>query len=406
MKEDTTPAGAQATLFTRPFVLLCIAMFLGYANQWVMTPVIPLYVDSLGGSAFVAGLALLAFSVPSFTVRPYAGYVADKWNAAGVLAIGLILLTAGSLLFLVPFLAMVFIGGVVRGLGWAGLNIGGYTTLAMTAPEQRRGEAAGYYTSATASVAIIFPALGLWLITDSGGFPIVFLVSAVLSLLGFPIAMSLARARAAAKAATPAAAGAGPRGLLDRGVLLATGLNLCSTLAMPSVMAFLPLYARALGIENIGWFYVLAGITSIIARPVLGKKSDAMGRGPAIGLGLGAQGIGFLLITLAASLPLMLAGGIFVALGASIISSTSTALAMDLANTRFRGQAMATFSLSFQLGVGLGAILAGALADLFGLRGMYVGSMAITCAGLGLLALARKWLPPPRKEPDPAPGSH
>ena len=34
--------------------------------------------------------------------------------------------------------------------------------------------------------------------------------------------------------------------------------------------------ARALGIENIGLFYVLSGITSIVVRPVLGRKSDAM----------------------------------------------------------------------------------------------------------------------------------
>jgi len=150
-----------------------------------------------------------------------------------------------------------------------------------------------------------------------------------------------------------------------------------------------------LGIENIGLFYVLAGLTSIIARPVLGKKSDAMGRGPAIGLGLGAQGIGFLFITLASGLPLILAGGVFVALGSSMIGSTTTALAMDLANTRFRGQAMATFSVSFQIGAGVGAIIAGALADLAGLRGMYVGSIAITLAGFGLLALAWKSLPRP-----------
>jgi MFS family permease len=120
-----------------------------------------------------------------------------------------------------------------------------------------------------------------------------------------------------------------------------------------------------------------------------------MGRGPAIGLGLGAQGIGFLLITLAPGLPLILAGGVFVALGSSMIGSTTTALAMDLANTRFRGQAMATFSVSFQIGAGVGAIIAGAIADLAGLRGMYVGSIAITLAGFGLLALAWKSLPRP-----------
>ena len=389
-------AEAGSSVFTKPFVLVCLAMFLGYASQWAMTPIIPLYVHERGGSAFVAGLALLAFSVPSFTVRPYVGGIADRWSAAGVLAVGLVLLAAGSLLFLVPFLAMVFVGGVVRGLGWAGLNTGGYTTLATTAPTQRRGEAAGYYTSVTASASIVFPAMALWLIDGRGGFQAVFLLSAILALLGLPIAVILAKSKTRANAARATEEVQSGR-LIDRGVLLATGLNLCSTLAMPSVMAFLPLYARSLGIENIGLFYVLAGVTSIIVRPLLGKKSDAMGRGPAIAMGLSAQLIGLLLIIIARDLPLILTGGVFVALGSALINSATTALAMDLANPRFRGRAMATFSVSFQIGVGVGAVISGVLADLVSLRGMYVGSVVIIVAGFGLLATAWKWLPRPVK---------
>jgi MFS family permease len=49
---------------------------------------------------------------------------------------------------------------------------------------------------------------------------------------------------------------------------------------------------------------------------------------------------------------------------------------------------MATFSVSFQLGNGVGAILAGALADLAGYRAMYLGSIAIVGAGFVLLALS------------------
>jgi MFS family permease len=160
-------------------------------------------------------------------------------------------------------------------------------------------------------------------------------------------------------------------------------------------MAFLPLYARSLGIEHIGLFYVIAGVTSIVVRPVLGKKSDAMGRGPAIAFGLSAQLIGLLLIIIAHSLPLILVGGFFVAMGVAMIGSTTTALAMDLADPRSRGRAMATFSISFQIGAGVGAMIAGTLADLVGLRGMYAGSIVITLAGFGLLAGAWKLLPKP-----------
>ena len=386
-----------ASFFTRPFALLCLAMFLGYANHWIFMPAIPLYVDSLGGSAFVAGLALLAFSVPSFTVRPFVGRMADRWSAAGVLAIGLALLALGSLVLLVPFLAMVFVAGVVRGLGWAGINVGGFVTLATTAPPERRGEAAGYYTSATASASIVFPALALWLIDGRGGFPLVFLLSSLLALLGLPIALTLARE----KPTVPDAQAADDRGwggLIERGVLVATGLNLCSTLAMPAVMAFLPLYARSLGIENVGMFYVLAGATSIIVRPLLGKRSDTMGRGPAIAFGFAAQLIGLLLIAFAQHLPHILIGGVFVALGSALVGSTTTALAMDLVNPQSRGRGMATFSVSHQIGAGIGAIISGALADAFSLRVMYAGSIAITIAGCAILVGTWRLLPRPAKE--------
>jgi len=388
----TTGVDAQPALITGSFVTLCCAMLFGYANQWVIMPAIPLYVDGLGGSAFVAGLALLAFAVPSFAVRPFVGMLADRWSAIGVLAIGLVLLTMGSLLFLLPVLAMVFIGGIVRGLGWAGVNTGGYTTLAATAPPQRRGEAAGYYSSVTSGATILFPALGLWLIDTAYGFAAVFIASALLSFIGLPFVLALRQPKPIAMEKKSDATG----GLLDRGVLLSTGLNLCATLPMASVMAFLPLYARSLGIENIGLFYAIAGLTNILVRPLLGKWSDAMGRGPAIGVGLCAQLFGFTLIFLAHDLPLILVGGAFVALGSAMVGSTTTALAMDLANPSSRGQAMATYSISYQIGAGIGAIISGALADLVGLRGMYAGSIAITLIGLGLLASAWKLIPRPQ----------
>ena len=394
-------AGAPSALFNKPFVMLCLAMFLAYASQWLMTPIIPLYVDHMGGSAFVAGLALLAFAVPSFTARPLLGRLADRWSAVGVLACGLMLLAVGSLLHLVPLLSMLFVGAIVRGIGWGGANIGGYTTLASAAPPQRRGEAAGYYTSVVTSVSIAFPAVALWLVTGRDGFQIVFALSAAMALLGLPMAWALARSLGEKKktAEEPGTSGS----MIDRGVLLATGLNLCSTLASPSVMAFLPLYARSLGIDNIGLFYALAGITSIVVRPLLGKKSDAIGRGPAIALGLSAQLSGLVLILLAQGLGQILVGGVFVALGWSMIGATTTALAMDLTDPKSRGRGMATFSLSFQLGVGLGSLIAGALADITGLRGMYGGSIVMTLAGFGLLALAWKRMPRPSRAAAPQP---
>jgi MFS family permease len=396
----TAQAGASAkakavSLWTPPFVLLCLTVMLGYAHHALLTPIVPLYVANHGGSAFLAGLALLAFSVPSFLVRPWVGHMADAWSAAGVLTLGLLLLAAGGFLYLTPFLAMVFVGSAVRGLGWAGLNTGGYTLLAGAAPETRRGEASGYYTSVTSSAMVLFPALALWIIDAPGGsFEIVFLLSGLIAFAGVLLCHVVLRPMIPAEPqARSEPAGAAPsRGvaaMLDRGVLLATVLNLCSSLSFPAVTAFLPLYARDLGIGNIGLFYVVAGATSILLRPMLGRKSDSMGRGPSIAAGFVAMIVGLVFIAFAQNLLMILLGGVFTSLGSAINSSATTALAMDLANPARRGKAMATFSISFQLGAGVGAIIAGGLADLAGYQAMYAGSIAIVLAGL--LVLAASW---------------
>ena len=93
----------------------------------------------------------------------------------------------------------------------------------------------------------------------------------------------------------------------------------------------------------------------------------------------------------------MVIGGFFAALGSALINAMTTALAMDLADARFRGRAMATYSMSWQIGAGAGALRAGTLADLTGLRGMYFGCIVITLTGLVMLANAWKTLPRPEK---------
>ena len=184
-----TSRASAAALATRPFLLLCLTMFLGCSSHWALTPIIPLYVHDLGGSAFTAGIVLLAFAVASFTIRPFVGTVSDRWRAAGVLAVGLALLAAGSALLFVPLLAMLFAGMIVRGVGWSGFNVGGYATLATAAPPDRRGEAAGYYTAATSCATLAMPALGLWLFNGRGGPQAVFAVSIAISLAAVPLAL-------------------------------------------------------------------------------------------------------------------------------------------------------------------------------------------------------------------------
>ena len=155
------------SIWTRTFLLLCSAQFLGYAQHAVLTPVLPLYVTHLGGSAFIVGLVLAAFAATSVVVRPLVGHWADRWNEAGVMVSGLLFQGISIFFCFIPFVSATMLANGLRGIGWAGLNTGGYSLLALTAPESRRGEASGLYSGVQSASAILFPALALWLLQVS-----------------------------------------------------------------------------------------------------------------------------------------------------------------------------------------------------------------------------------------------
>src|SRR5581483_10444312 len=73
--------------------------------------------------------------------------------------------------------------------------------------------------------------------------------------------------------------------------------------------------------------------------------------------------------------------------GASMSQPALMALAMDRAAAGRMGKAMATYSMFFRAGEGLGAPLAGALIVRFGYGGMYIGALAIILVGIVLVAI-------------------
>ncbi|WP_091734857.1 MFS transporter [Phenylobacterium immobile] len=389
-------------MFNKPFVLLCVAAFLAYANQSVLGPTLPLYVTQLGGSASVAGLALLAFSAPSFLVRPWLGRTADRIGLATVMLIGLGLLLIAGGIFFIPYLWAVFIACAARGVAWAAMNIGGYSYLATAAPPDRRGEATGYYFAVLGCAQTIMPALALWMINGHGGFMWVFALSAAFAAISLPPGWALYRHDMAERAARPpvippAAPSEKPKGPpFNRGLIAAMLLNICQGIPQPALTAFLPLFARDQHLGDVSVFYVLAGILAVVLRPLLGRRSDTLGQGRIIAGGLAVQAAGYLMVWLSHSLPLVLTGAVIASFGPALINSATTTLAMETAEPHERGKVMATFSMTFPIGVGVGSVMAGGLADLIGVRNMYLGPLAVSLIGLGIVASVWKTLPKPR----------
>ncbi|HEY0581903.1 MAG TPA: MFS transporter, partial [Chloroflexota bacterium] len=373
------------------------SMAFGSVHQGLLTPTLPLYVASLGYSEVTVGLVLAAFSVTSFTIRPWLGHLADSWSVRGVLGLSGALIGLPALVLAVPSVWAVAASNAVRGIGWAAFNTGGNTLLAHIAPPARRGEAASWLSLFQDVSLALGPPLALWLVSqggsDGGGFVPVFLLATVAGLLvvgsAWMVPPAAGRVGHAALDKAPAAEPvSGLARFYDRGVLLASLLLVCLVLAAPSMSAFAPLYARSLGIgvESLSVYYLAVGATVVVGRFTLRHFSDRYGRGPALVAGFVCGGLGLLVMATASSLAALVAAGVIFSIGQSLHQPSTLALAIDRANPLRRGAAMASFTLWFQIGAGVGSAAAGALAAGMGYTTMYLIAIATPLAGLVLVA--------------------
>jgi MFS family permease len=387
-------ATTKDTLWTRTFLLLCTAQFFGSSQHALLQPTFPLYITSLGGTPFQVGLVLACFAVTSVVFRPLIGGWADQWSEPGVSFCGLTLLSLAVLVCFIPFAEATMFANALRGIGWAAMSAAGYSMLALSAPPQRRGEASGYYSGVQASGTILLPAVALWLIAAPfGGFRMVFLVAIALAAIGAAAAAVLKR-HAPPRTQERHAAPLGPwwqeiLSVLDREIILASVLSFVSHITFPGLASFLVLYARELAIGNIGWFYVVSGTTSILARPLLGKVSDRIGRRRALLACFILQTIGLSMLAFATNLFALIICGALYMIGLAMSSSTTLAIAMEQAKPERRGRAMATFSIALPLSNGVGALICGSLVQWFGFFSMYLVLAALAGSGLMITIVNR-----------------
>ena len=376
------------SLWTKTFLLLCGAQFLGYAQHSMLAPVLPLYVTQLGGSPFVVGMVLACFAASSVIVRPMVGHWCDRWSEAGVMIAGLLFQAASIFICFIPYVSAAMIANGLRGIGWGGLNTGGYSLLAHIAPESRRGEASGLYSGVQSSSSILFPAVALWLLHASfGGFGVVFVATAIFSCAGAALGAIMTRhlpERESARAVADPARRWWREifHFIEPDILLPSVILAWLNVSLPSITNFSVLYARELGIIEFGAFFILIGVTSLLGRPMLGRLSDKIGRDISIAVGFGLQFASLVLITFVSSLAGMIVCGTVYMLGNAIGSSTTLALAVERANPQRRGKQMATFSVAYPLSYGVGSLIIGSAVEAAGYAGMFYIMAAVQVFGL------------------------
>lgn len=390
---ETTPP--PALLRERNYILVLLNSLLAYVSNQLIIPVIPLYLVAQGHTESFVGLVISAFNITSFSSRPLFGRWVDAGHPKAALATSSVLLAAASYAYLIPHMIVLFLVRGVHGLGWAGLNTVASAWVAHLAPPNRRAEAVGYYTVTQSSGIAFAPVAGIWLYY-AFGFTTTFVVAGV-----FAVAATITILQAAARpvervpATEPGGADAAggttqeePRPwwgrIVEPSALLGTMILAAMQVNVPAFSSYVPLYFLSIQMSHVEIFFLATGVSSMLGRGSLGRWADRMGRMRSITLGALIQIVGLVLMGQAQDLLGLSLGGVILTLGQSVSHPSLYALVIDRSPAHRRGAALATYTMGFQLGSGVGAVIYGFVIEIFGYRTMYSLSTLPVFLALGI----------------------
>jgi MFS family permease len=134
-----------------------------------------------------------------------------------------------------------------------------------------------------------------------------------------------------------------------------------SYLSYGAILTLVPDWGDYIGIHNKGLFFMVFTIASLVVRFVAGKVSDRRGRETVIRGGLIMLVCALVVIASWQSSWGLLAGGVIYGIATGILSPGINAWTVDMSDPEKRGKAMATMYIALEVGIGLGALVAGAI---------------------------------------------
>lgn len=388
MSADPAPERS-ASSTTLQIVSVVLFTFLCYLTIGIPLAVLPGYVHSdLGFSTVVAGAAISVQYLATLSTRALAGRCADTIGAKRTVTLGLVgcggsgvLLMLATLVGHWPALSLVLLvmsrlvlgcgeslcgtGAILWGIGRVGATnnarviswngIASYGGLAIGAPlGVEFAHYVGFWTLGVSVIALA--ALGYWLARPIPAVPVVH---------GERMSYSSVFTR-----------------VLPHGIGLALG-----SAGFGSIATFITLYYAAHHWSNAAFTLTLFGGVFIGTRFVFANAIKRLGGFRVAIVSFSCECVGLLLLWLAPSPPVALAGAALTGIGFALVFPALGVEAVGLVPAASRGAALSAYSVFLDLSLGITGPLAGYVAHLFGFSSVYLFA-AIAAAAAAVLSVS------------------
>lgn len=377
-------------LMTSSYCFILAANFLLYFGFWLLIPVFPFYLSEIFHvSNSTIGIVLSCYTVSSLCIRPFSGYLLDAFARKPLYLFAyfiFMLVFAGYML--ASLLTVFIILRVVHGFSFGMVTVGGNTVVIDIMPSSRRGEGLGYYGLTNNIAMSIGPMFGLFLHSGGASYITIFSYALVSCALGFLCAWLVKTPYKPPVKREPIS--------FDRFILLKglpAGFSLL-LLSIPYGMTtnYVAMYARQIGITaETGFFFTFMALGMAVSRLFSGRLVDKGMVTQVISAGIylvcfcyfGLTACGWLVdwnYQVTTVLFFMIA--LLLGIGFGTMFPAYNTLFVNLAPNSQRGTATSTYLTSWDVGIGIGMLTGGYIAEIATFRMAYFLGAALTVVSL------------------------
>ncbi|MFC0274024.1 MFS transporter [Metabacillus herbersteinensis] len=369
-----------------PFLRLYLLVLLYFSANSILNVLIPLQGEALGASNTTIGLIMGAYLFTTMFFRPWAGHIIEKHGPIKVLRIILIINGFALILYTFTGLGGYLVARMLQGVSTAFFSMALQIGIIDALPEKDRSQGISLYSLFSYIPGIIGPllALGIWQ-GEMDYFTVVMIAIALFTgVFGYGAKMENGTVQPFKDNNEQRVSMFMSLGQLVKNPFLfkCSVLMLVSSVVFGAITTFIPLYAMQLTSGNAGIYLMLQAGTVVFARFTLRKKVPSDGKwhssfimGTMLLLAIAALCVSF---ATTGGAVFFYAGAILMGIAQALIYPTLTSYLSFVLPQVNRNVLLGLFIAMADLGVSLGSVIMGPMADIFSYSFMYM-----ICAILG-----------------------
>ena len=358
---------------------------------YVLTPLLPLYLsEHFGATKDMIGLVLSGYTITALLFRPFSGYVVDSFPRKTVLMICF----SAFAIFFAGYLAastllLFTIVRTLHGGPFGGLTVANSTAAIDVLPSSRRTEGIGYYGLSNNLAMAIAPTIGIWIYELTDSFDFLFWLALVVACAGW---LTDATVKFPEKEIVRNKSKLSfDRFFLVRGWLL--GVNMIAFGFSFGVLSnYLAIYGKEeMGITGGTGTYFLLCSLGLMASRLQGGKALRQGRlTHNAGSGMVISLIGYTMFILVPNGIGYYSSALLIGLGNGHMWPAFQNMTINVAHNNQRGTANSTILISWDIGMGLGILLGGVIAEFLGYGAAFWTVVVVNATGVLTFFLATK----------------